>query len=692
LADRLVTARRSRFVGRETELSLFRSALLQENPPFVVLHIHGPGGVGKTALLRTYAQLAADVGCVAIYLDGRNLEPSPVGFLRAVEQTLGSTGSNAPLVHPEWPARGVLLLDTYETLISLDSWLRESLLPQLPDRWLVVIAGRNPPAPAWSTDLDWGEFTHIIPLRNLRPEETQTFLATRGVPEQQHAELLAVTHGHPLALCLVADALTQGGHGVEINLRNEPDIVRTLLERFLSEIPSAKHRLALEVCVMAWATTETLLAYLLGEEDAYITFEWLRRLSFIEQGPQGLFPHDLAREVLDVDFRWRNSDAHRELYRQLVAHLYQRLLQAESMQQQRIWFDILYLARHNPYMKPYFDWQALGGSYAEAATESDLPTILAMVEAHEGHDQAQLVSYWWGRQPRAFLVYRQGSEVIGFMAHLALHLATAEDIATDPALAPALAFAERYGPVRADEEMMYLRFWMGRDAHQGVSPAINLTAINASIYWTTHPKLAWNFIAVADPEYLQPHFTMIAMRRSPEADFIVEGHRYGVFRHDWRVESATEWMALKADRYSQTEIDLDALEMPKSPTSRPILVLSEPEFVDAVRRALRDYTRPDLLAENPLLRSRLIAEREAGSPAVALQALLGEAVAMLKGNPKDEKLYRALWHTYFEPAATQEQTAELLDLPFSTYRYHLTTGVERVAAWLWKHELQGPNR
>lgn len=692
LAERLGAARRSRFVGREAELALFRTALLQENPPFVVLHIHGPGGVGKTALLRTYAQLAVDAGCVAIYLDGRGLEPSPAGFLRAVAQILGNADTGTPPSIPEWPARGVLLLDTYETFVSLDSWLRESLLPQLPDHWLVVIAGRTPPAAAWSTDLDWGEFTRIISLRNLRPEETQTFLATRGIPEQHHAELLAVTHGHPLALCLVADALAQSGRGVEINLRNEPDIVRTLLERFLSEIPSIKHRLALEICVMAWATTESLLAAILGEEDAYITFEWLRRLSFIEQGSQGLFPHDLAREVLDVDFRWRNADAHRDLYRQLVAHLYERLLQAESMQQQRMWFDILFMARHNPYMKPYFDWQALGGSYAEAATAADMAAILAMVEAHEGRDQAQLAAYWWQRQPRAFLVYRQANQVIGFMAHLALHMATAEDIAVDPALAPALAFAERYGPVRAGEEMMYLRFWMGRDAHQGVSPAINLTAINASIYWTTHPKLAWNFIAVADPDYLQPHFTMIAMRRSPEASFIVEGHPYGVFSHDWRVQPAPEWMALKADRYSQTEIDLDALEMPKSSPPRPILVLSEPEFVDAVRRALRDYTRSDLLVENPLLRSPLIVERELGEPAAALQVLLVEAVEILKGNRKDEKLYRALWHTYFEPAATQEQAAELLDLPFSTYRYHLTTGVERVTAWLWKREIQETTR
>ena len=35
-------------------------------------------------------------------------------------------------------------------------------------------------------------------------------------------------------------------------------------------------------------------------------FTWLRDLPFIEHGPRGVFPHDLAREVLDADLRWRD--------------------------------------------------------------------------------------------------------------------------------------------------------------------------------------------------------------------------------------------------------------------------------------------------------------------------------------------------------------------------------------------------
>ena len=46
LADRLMEARHTRFVGRDGELSVFESALRAEILPFYILHIFGPAGVG----------------------------------------------------------------------------------------------------------------------------------------------------------------------------------------------------------------------------------------------------------------------------------------------------------------------------------------------------------------------------------------------------------------------------------------------------------------------------------------------------------------------------------------------------------------------------------------------------------------------------------------------------------------------
>jgi hypothetical protein len=72
-----------------------------------------------------------------------------------------------------------------------------------------------------------------------------------------------------------------------------------------------------------------------------------------------------------------------------------------------------------------------------------------------------------------------------------------------------------------------------------------------------------------------------------------------------------------------------------------------------------------------------------------LRRLLEAAVETLRSHPRDEKLYRAVWHTYFEPAESQELAAERLGLPFSTFRYRLKGGVERVIELLWEQDTQG---
>ena len=87
-----------------------------------------------------------------------------------------------------------------------------------------------------------------------------------------------------------------------------------------------------------------------------------------------------------------------------------------------------------------------------------------------------------------------------------------------------------------------------------------------------------------------------------------------------------------------------------------LLVLSQADFTDAVRQALRDLHRPELLARNPLLRTRL-AHDYAGADepdAEALRGLLRAAVESLRQHPRDDKLLRAVERTYLRPAPTQE--------------------------------------
>jgi hypothetical protein len=526
LADRLAAVRHQKFVGRQAERELFRSALMIDQPPYAVLHLYGPGGVGKTALLAEYAQIATEAHVPVLRLDGRDVEPSPPGLLRAVAQALELAEEASPLEALAQRPRCVLLVDTYELLTPLDTWLRESFLPQLPGQTVVVIAGRHPPAAPWRTDSGWSDLVRIVSLRNLPPEDSRAYLRVRGVSESQHSAVLEFTHGHPLALALVADLLAHGERET-FSPEQAPDLMRVLLERFVQQVPSDAHRRALEICARTRVTTEALLADVLGAADVPALFAWLRGLSFVEQGAEGVFPHDLAREVLDADLRWRDPETFRDLHGRVLRYLVRQLQARSGREQQRAYFDLVYLSRNNPLMRPYYDWKSMGTAYAEPATPADFPAILEMVRRHDGEASARIAEYWLGRRPDAFVGFRgAGRQLIGFTTVLLLDVPDPEDCAADPAIEAVWRFVQRHGPLRPGERLMHHRFTVGRDAHQDLATT-TLVATVGSIRWLTTPGLAWSFPVVADPAARERHFAAVGFPRAPEADFEVDDDATG---------------------------------------------------------------------------------------------------------------------------------------------------------------------
>ncbi|NBE97768.1 MULTISPECIES: ATP-binding protein, partial [unclassified Nonomuraea] len=117
-------------MGREEELALFQAALYGGGCN--VLYVHGPGGIGKSALLRRFACEATMAGRAVSLVDGRTLEPSPAAFEAEAGRVLRD-------------ADAVLLVDNVERVRGWEEWLLERFLPRVPMGALVVIAGRCPP-------------------------------------------------------------------------------------------------------------------------------------------------------------------------------------------------------------------------------------------------------------------------------------------------------------------------------------------------------------------------------------------------------------------------------------------------------------------------------------------------------------------------------------------------------------------
>jgi hypothetical protein len=205
----------------------------------------------------------------------------------------------------------------------------------------------------------------VVSLRNLSPHESRQYLYACGVEPALHDQLVEVTHGHPLGLSLVADVVARGGEAASDPLT--PNLVETLLRQFVDVVPSGLHRRALEVCALARVTTQALLQEVLRLDEAYEPFAWLRGLSFVESGPDGGFPHDLARDALAADLRCRDPEGYKRVFRGVRARIQGRLRSSHGREQQRAIVDAKFLFRRLPGILSPVDWDTWGHQYPEPA-------------------------------------------------------------------------------------------------------------------------------------------------------------------------------------------------------------------------------------------------------------------------------------------------------------------------------------
>ena len=122
----LSAASRPVFVGRARSCGS-STALFTEDPPASVLLVHGPGGTAERAAAGDPAP-RAEAGWTPLTVDARDLAPVPDAVERALA---GAWETERPLV----------LLDAYQRMSALGAYLRTTLLPSLPERAIVVVAG-----------------------------------------------------------------------------------------------------------------------------------------------------------------------------------------------------------------------------------------------------------------------------------------------------------------------------------------------------------------------------------------------------------------------------------------------------------------------------------------------------------------------------------------------------------------------
>jgi DNA-binding SARP family transcriptional activator len=553
LADRLRAARRRCFVGRAAERALFAAAVDGGRPSFVTLFLHGPGGIGKSTLLHRLADDAAAEGRTVVRVDGRVVEDSVTAFTAAASAALGNPDA-------------VLLFDTFELSAKLERWLREEFLPRLADGAVVVMAGRHPPSPAWRADPSWSGALLCRALGDLSATDATALLDARGVPAHARESVLSQVGGYPLALSLAAEIARHRGPGAD-HWSPDQDIIETLLNQLVGAVPSATHRLALHICAHAYVTTEELLRVLTPAGDAGELFAWLRAQPFIESGPTGLYPHDIVRDVLDADLRWRDPAGYESIHRGIRHYVMDGLVSNEAGGHATLpaMRSVRHLLRGSGVPTRFLTAHGESEAEEDRLRPGDRTALLAMAESTEGAGSARIVEFWMERQPSAFSVYRHRvtGAPVAFMTWLRLWTPRDEEMDADPVVAAAWEHSRRHAPVEPGEHIALARHLIDPACYMRPSPVTDMKQLRIMSAYLSDRYLAWSYVVVTNPDLWQPWMTYLNLSRVPRGPAI-GGRRFTLFAHDWRQEPPAQWR----DRHVAHELwgsDTSALDPADGP-------------------------------------------------------------------------------------------------------------------------------
>jgi hypothetical protein len=557
------------------------------------------------------------------------------------------------------------MFDTYERMTAAGTYLRQRLLPSLPERSLVILAGRNAPEPEWFQG-GWEQLTVEYELKGMPDDDALRLLQDRGIEDKSlAAELCDWSEGSPLALTLAADAARSGGGWDPSRIEDRPELVRGLIRHLATTELDGGNRDVVAVAAIARTTTRRLLDEVLPDVDAAEAEAWLRSLSFAEFANGGVTLHDIVRRAVRADFRLREPGREKELRRRIADHLHARALAGET----RLLTDLAELV-DNKAIRWGFGAEGTVDYRVDDLRQEDFD----LAERRTGR-RAGAAEWWDGvkplleEAPETCVVTRdRNDEMVGLCIFVTPNAAPAA-ADRDEVLAPWLAHAREHHP---DGNVILWRDSLDLTADEKGNIGSRVLAIQntAAIMRSglVNPRISYLPI---DPENVAAvQFALnIGARHVPELDTVKGGRP-----HECHLLDHGEGGIIGGQRNTvYWELGLPTPE----PDERPSGVAPSVTH-DSVKALARHLDRPLELAASALATGSTPDER-----AESVRALFREAVDGAFGESADEQLLRRIAERgCLTRSIGHEALADELNVSRATYFRRLRQASERLADFI----------
>lgn len=594
----------SSVVGRDPELAAL-GRLLEDDGPLVAL-VQGIGGIGKTTLVRAFAEHARARGATVLLVDGAEVEPTGSGLLASLCQAAGTPEPSLEALAARLVELGeqvVLVVDSYERLRLIDAWVRRELVPALPGHTRVVVSGRELGLEAWRAGVGPTAPVFALALGGLDDTSARRLAARAGLSGTRLDRLVSLCRGHPLALRVATSSAARTTDVPDVDAAAS-SVMAALTATYLDELDPLTRRIV-QAASVPRHVTRSVLASLLPEVAPQDAVDRLRGLPFVELTDDGLRLHEAVQHAIAGELARSDPETSLEWRRLAWRHVRAELDRGGTAQLWRQTADMLWLI-DNPVVREAFFPSGDADLTVEPAGADDGSAVLAIAERHEPAEAAEVLRAWWQADPSWFRVVRRpGGELVAFYAMAPADRVPAGLRAADPVTDLWLRHAHDDGIPRHQTVLLMRRF-LAAETGEAPSPGQGACWRDVKrVYMLLRPALRRLYSTLADPSPYAAAAAALMFTPLPDA-VDLGGTTYYQSMLDFGPSSVDGWLArLAASELGIVEATSPALDGRELRVGCDVVALSRLEselLAYLMARPGRAVPRAELLAavwDNP---------------------------------------------------------------------------------------------